>query len=173
MRYKSPLWDTIQLWLGTELARDGDGCLLEAVSSLHALSLRIRRYVPPGPELKSLLGRPVGVLTVFSYSTLMSAFRNFKAWPLTSRVAFFLMFNGNLKQEISYAFKFHQMWSKQTSQEILNILIFPVIWRFYIYLSSHPRCHLHTESESHPYSPKGVRQSTTHPGGKKGRKKES
>lgn len=87
-------------------------------------------YVPPDPELKSLLGRPVGVLTVFSYSTLMSAFRNFKAWPLASRVAFFLLFNGNLKQEISYAFKFHQMRSKQTSQEILNILIFPVIWRF-------------------------------------------
>lgn len=40
------------------------------------------------------------------------------------------MFNENFKQEISYAFKLHQMRSKQTSQEILNILMFPVIWRF-------------------------------------------
>ncbi|KTG48009.1 hypothetical protein cypCar_00018598 [Cyprinus carpio] len=44
---------------------------LEDMSSQHALSLRIRRYVRPGPKLKSLLGRPVGVLTVYSYSALM------------------------------------------------------------------------------------------------------
>lgn len=81
------------------------------------------------------------------------------------------MSNGNLnRKSVMLLSSIKCEANKQSKTNLLTHSHISSYLTLFIYLSSHPRCHLHTEPESHSYSPKGVRQSTTHPGGKKGRK---